>query len=450
MSLAYGHEGQARMLFSYAEGFRMESGDLSWGKTSASTTSGEPGLGLNLKLDSLDLGVWRTLLMETGLGMEQSTLPRALDIQVGRLSWNGEDLGPLRLAGTREASELSGFVDCKYAKGNFSAANPEFGHAALRLDLDSLNLPKLAEDKEGQTPDPARLPTLQIHARQLLRQGANLGELALETEQWTAGMNIKRMNLHTENHNLDLRGSWMRQDGRDETKLAGKLKVSDLGGFLTLLGFDKEILYTPTESAFSLNWQGSPHQFSATAMAGDVRLKMGRGSVLQVEPGLGRALGMLNLYTLRRLLLLDFSDLFGKGLAYDGMEGVFNLETGQARTKGFVIDAAAADILVIGRVGLADHDFDQTISVMPHPLASIPLAVPMVGGAAVGAVINIASRLVGAEDANITSTNYAVTGTWDNPQIKRVGGSTPFDMINRAWTGIKDISGMGSNNAEQP
>jgi uncharacterized protein YhdP len=318
------------------------------------------------------------------------------------------------------------------------------------LELDFLSLPKLSDnDPPANPPDPAGLPALQVHARHLFRQSAELGELDLETEHWTAGMNIKRLNIKAENHEIGMLGSWMRQDGQHLTKLDGTLKVRDLGNFLTLLGYGKEIQHTPTEAGFALNWNGAPQQFSKATVGGDIRLKLGRGSVLQMDPGLGRALGMLNLQTLRRLLLLDFSDLFGKGLAYDGMEGVFTLADGQARTKGFVIDAVAADILLMGRVGLVNQDFDQTISVMPHPLASIPLAGALVGGAAVGAVIDIAHRLVGAEDANIASTNYSVTGTWDDPQIKRIQGSIPLQMINRAWSGIKDMSGFGDRGVDK-
>jgi uncharacterized protein YhdP len=235
----------------------------------------------------------------------------------------------------------------------------------------------------------------------------------------------------------------MRQDGHDETKLDGKLKVNDLGNFLNLFGYDKEFYRTPTDAAFSLSWNGAPQQFSSASVAGEVRLNMGRGRSLQFEPGLGRALGMLNMNTLRRLLLLDFSDLFGKGLAYDSMEGVFQLGGGQARTKGFMIDAVAADILIMGRSGLVSHDLEETVSVIPHTAASIPLAGAIVGGAALGAVIDMAHRLVGAEDVNLASTNYSVTGSWDNPQIKHIEGSMPLDMIDRAWSDFKTMSGMG-------
>jgi uncharacterized protein YhdP len=310
-----------------------------------------------------------------------------------------------------------------------------------------LNLPKFPEAREGQppalSPDPAALPALQIHARHLLRQEVDLGELELLTEHWTSGMNIKRLSVIADNHQVAVKGGWMRQDGFDQTKLEGKLKVRDLDSLLNLLGYPQEIHRTPAEAAFSLGWDGAPQQFSPASVDGEVRLTLGRGRVLQVEPGLGRALGVLNLQTLSRLLLLDFSDLFGKGLAYDSMEGVFQLGEGQARTKGFLIDAVAAEILIIGRVGLVSHDLEQTISVIPHKLASIPLAGAIVGGAAVGAVIDMAHRLVGAEDVNLASTNYSVTGSWDAPQIKRIEGSMPLDMIERAWSDFKNMSGMG-------
>jgi uncharacterized protein (TIGR02099 family) len=443
LRLAYGQEGRVRLtLASASEGLRVESGDLEWGKSiPAGTETG--GMRVFVKSDELDLDAWRKVFGETTASTSAS--PRALDIQLNRFHWKGEDLGLLRLTGKREGETMVGEIDCKYAKGSYSAEFPEFSHATLHLNLDSLILPKLADADDEQTKiaDPADWPAMQIHARHFIRQGADLGELELETERWTLGQNIKKLTLQTENHDLALRGSWMRQAGQDETRLEGSLKVRDLGDFIALLGFGREIQATPAESSFYLAWNGAPQQYSAARVAGDVTLKTGRGRVLQVEPGLGRALGMLNLQSLRRLLQMDFSDMFGKGLAYDGMEGSFHLVDGQAKTKAFVIDAVAADILMMGRVGLADHDLDQTISILPHPLASIPLAVPMVGGAAVGAVIDIAHRLVGAESLNLASSNYSVTGAWDNPQLKRIQGSSPLEIVNRAWSGIRNMSGIG-------
>ncbi|MCX7110099.1 MAG: YhdP family protein [Proteobacteria bacterium] len=440
LHLAYGTEGRARLLFSGSEGLSLESGDVAWEKPQP-PASGDTGLGLFLKMGHFDMGEWRTLLKEFGAGPVKA-MPRELDIQIGKLSWDGEDLGPFFLTGKREVGELFGEVDSYYGKGSYRAAFPEFSHALLRLDFERLNFPKFLEGKEGQpptaSPDPAALPALQISARHLLRQGIDLGALELEAEHWTSGLNIKRLSLNSDNHEIGLKGSWMRQEGRDETKLEGRLRVNDLDFFLNLLGYGKEIYRTPTDASFSLGWDGAPQQFSPASVAGGVRLKMGRGRVLPMEPGLGRALGMLNLQTLRRLLLIDFSNLFGSGLAYDSMEGVFHLRGGQAKTDGFMIDAVAAEILVMGRVGLVSHDLEQTISVAPRGRASTPQA-----GAAVGAVIDMAHRLMGADDVNLARTNYAVTGSWDDPQFKHIEGNVSLEMIDRAWSDFKAMSGVG-------
>lgn len=445
LKLDLGNEGGVRLRYSLAEAPRLETGDISWGKPLPSPTDA-PGLSVYLHTSRFDAGTWSGLIGELG-SQSVAAQPRALDIQVEKLSWNGQDLGAFVLSGVRFDDDLQGQVHSHYARGSYALAFNETGPALLRLDLETLLLPKLPEDKNAQSSlaaaDPANLPALQISARRLLRQGADLGALELEADRWGQGLQFKKVTLSSQNHDLSLNGNWSRQDGRDQTRLVGNLKVRDLGHFLTQLEYGKEILNTPTQATFDLSWEGAPHQYSYANLFGDIRLKLGRGSVLQMEPGLGRALGMLNLQTLRRLLLLDFSDIFGKGLAYDGMEGAFHLNEGQATTKGLMIDAAAADILVVGRVGLVDHDFDETVSVVPHTLASIPLAGAIVGGSAVGAVIDMANQLVGGEASNIASTNYQVTGSWDNPQIKRLQGSMAVEVINKAWSDFKNMSGMG-------
>lgn len=448
LSLAYGSEGRAKLLLAdNGERFKLKGGEVSWGRSPAPADGG-PGLGLYLKLAQLDADRWRKFLGELGLDNSPAT-PRGFDIQIGRLIWDGEEWGKFKLTGNREDNILAGEIDCRYATGIYTAENLGSDYAALKMELDSLNLPHFSQERDKQaSKPPSSLPELRIHARQLWRQGADLGELQLETVRNPAGLDIRQLTLRSQNHTLRLNGAWTRQDGRDDTRIEGRLNVHDLGEFLGLLGYSREIANTPTDSAFSLSWPGTPQQFSPANLSGKVGLNMRRGSVLQVEPGLGRALGMLNLQTLRRLVLLDFSDLFGKGLSYDSMKGDFDLQAGQAKTQGFVIDAAAADILIIGRVGLADHDLDEIVSVMPHPLATLPLAVPMVGGAAIGALIDMAQRIVGAEESNLASSNYSVTGSWDSPVIKRVQGSTPLEIVQRTWSRVRGMSGAEDGERE--
>ena len=109
-------------------------------------------------------------------------------------------------------------------------------------------------------------------------------------------------------------------------------------------------------------------------MAGNLELTLGKGSLPEVEPGLGRVIGVLNFKSLWRRLSLDFSDLFGKGLAYDGISGNFKIGSGRAAIESFRVDAVSARIVATGRIGLVARNLEQEIAVIPHTSAALPIA----------------------------------------------------------------------------
>jgi uncharacterized protein (TIGR02099 family) len=446
LDLDYGREAEARLAFGEESGrLRLEGGNVAVGRPSSE--AGEAGLGIFAKLDELDADAWRDWLAANLGEASGGTGMREFEIDAARVLRDGEDLGAVSLHGRRGIGDAwTGSVASRYGKGRFQADWPPLGKPALSLDMDALKLPKLSGDDQAAprgTFDPARLPNLRVRAERLLWREVELGALELETERRAQGLAVKKLAVRKADRSLSLTGGWTRADGKDETRLEGRLSLKSLDRLLTDFGHGGEIRATPLEAGIDLAWSGAPQDFSARRVGGEIKLKLGRGAILKYDPGLSRALGVLNLTTLRRLLLLDFSDLFGKGMAYDGMEGRFHLGAGQATTEGFLIDAVAARIFIAGRVGLIDRDFDQKVAVAPHTLASLPIAGAMVGGAAVGAAIDMAQQLAGRESINIASNHYAITGSWDHPKIARIEGNMTLDMLDRAWTDFKDFSGFG-------
>ena len=76
---------------------------------------------------------------------------------------------------------------------------------------------------------------------------------------------------------------------------------------------------------------------------------------------------------------MDFSDLTDKGLAFDTVHGDFDLRDGNAYTENLLVKGPAAEIGLIGRVGLKNKDYDQTAVVTGSVGNSLPLAA-LVGG----------------------------------------------------------------------
>ncbi|BBA36902.1 hypothetical protein sS8_4979 [Methylocaldum marinum] len=449
LRLSYGPAIRAELSFSKpADGIVLESGNLAIGRL-LPPLGPEPGLAILAQLEELDAGEWRRLLPESPDEPRRNALLRMLELNVENIYWNGEGLGPLSLDMVREDRDWQGHLDCTFGKGTFKATDN-----SIVFDLAHLRLPKRdgAETKPANTGsiDPSVLPNITLNAKRLLWRNADLGPLTLRTERRAHGMIIKTLEGGTENHRFDMHGRWTRSaDKTWGTHLAGKIRVEDLGDLLAGVGYGGEVRDTPSDIDFRVSWLGAPQQFSPAGVAGDIRMKLGKGAILKIEPGFGRVLGMLNLDTLWRRLSFDFSDLFGKGLAYDNVLGTFQLGGGQAVTKGFLIDAVPAKIVINGRAGLVTRDLDQIVTVIPHTSVALPIAGALAGGPAVGAAVLLAQQLVGEEVDSITATHYAVKGSWDEPQITKISSNMPLDILDRAWSGMKDLSGFGTETEKE-
>lgn len=455
--LSYGPEIKARGRWvDEGGGYRLDSADVGIGQPLPANIA--PGVGLYARLDALDGGDWQRWWARqdssAGQGVGSLGLMRELRFHCDQLAWNGARFGLFSLNLEREGKRWTGQLNSGLARGSL-VLTPDL----LSFDLANLRFPKLdAEPPRKQPPpaatgpspdvhdiDPADIPGIKLRAQHLRWQNADLGALEIDTERRAHGMIVKHFTVKAQNHALDLRGQWTRTPARKpSTQLEGKLHIEKLGELLALLGHPGKVRDTASDLRFALNWPGAPWRFEAASVAGEAQLSMGKGGLLKVEPGLGRMIGMLNLDSLWRRLSLDFSDLFGQGLAYDSIAGSVRLGAGQAVTDGFLVDAISARILVSGRAGLVSRDLDQAITVVPHASVALPIAGVLAGGPAVGAAAYVAQQLIGEQVDNLAATHYAVTGSWNDPTVSRVNRYTPLDMLDRAWTGVKDISGLGS------
>lgn len=457
VALTYGTDLRAQLRFTGRESnLRLASGAIAWGRPLPAADPA-PGLSLSARLDALDLGEWlRWWKAMPGGGGAPLVAPRRLDFAVRKLAFNGAPLGAFALVLNREAERWQGRIETDHGSGQLSVSVD-----SVRVDLDTLELPEkldgiLAERAPSTVPggqdeiDPATVPGLKFQTRRLLWKKTDLGPLELETERHAHGMILKKLTLTGKTHTLEVHGDWTRTPRRlPSTHIEGKGHLDSLGDFLAALGRNGKVRDTPSDLEFTLDWPGSPYRFSAGSVAGSFHLNLGKGALLEVEPGLGRVIGVLNLNSFWRRLALDFSDLFGKGWDYDGITGSFRIGNGQAVTESFLIDAASARIIANGRVGLVDRDLDQTVAVIPHTSAALPIAGALAGGPAVGAAVFVAQELIGEQVDNITATRYSVRGPWENPTITRIHGNLPLDVIDRAWSGVKNLPVFG-NPPEEP
>jgi uncharacterized protein YhdP len=123
---------------------------------------------------------------------------------------------------------------------------------------------------------------------------------------------------------------------------------------------------------------------------------------------------------LPRRLALDFSDLTDKGFAFDTIRADFDLREGNAYTDNVLVKGPAAEIGLIGRVGLKNKDYDQT-AVVTGSLSSSPLPLAgFVAGPVVGAAVLLFTQVFKQPLKGLVRGYYRITGGWDNPTVERI------------------------------
>ena len=287
----------------------------------------------------------------------------------------------------------------RVVRGRFSRVYiPDASSAALGGDL-----------------DPAAMPALDVEAQDVRIGSKHLGHTVLQAAPVDGLFRVDRFQSRNPAFELDANGDWRRGPDGDRSQFDIELRAPDLGRMLEGFGFARLIEGGRTEAGIRGSWAGSPAAFALENIDGVLTLKVGSGRIADIDPGVGRLFGLLNLREIPRRLVLDFRDIFSQGMRFSSIEGSFQLDVGEAYTDNVMLKSPSADILVTGRTGLILRDYDQTLEVTPRVGGTLPVVGVIAGGPAGAAAGLLMQGLMRAH--KVSHMVYRVTGSWDEPII---------------------------------
>ena len=269
--------------------------------------------------------------------------------------------------------------------------------------------------------DPAAVPPLSLDVEDLRFGDARLGTAKLRTRQQADGLYVDQLQLRSPGQQIDVRGRWTGTGAAARTRFAAEVKSENFGALFDDLGLGDRVGGGHGQVTAEAGWPGSPAAFRLAALDGSVKLAVRDGHLLEVEPGAGRVLGLLSVAEVRRRLMLDFSDFFSKGFAFNRIDGDIRVGGGLARSDNLLIDGPAAEIAIRGDTDLRSEQFDQTVDVKPKS-ANVLTAVGAVAGGPIGAAVGaVANAVLKKPLAEMGAKTYRVTGPWKSPKVEVVG-----------------------------
>ncbi len=382
---------------------------------------GEPGLWVSGSLAQLDLDAWRNVALPEG----ESPVPlREVTVNFADLKLLNRHLHDTRVRLRPSGKGWSLILAGREITGEI-ATIPEGKAVNVLANFKRLAIP---EAEPGAPVTPAEslgsLRSLDLGADSVAWQGRELGELRLRLSPVKQGLKVEYFRLVNGESHMEGKGI-VADHPRRPTRLELDFMSGNLGKLLGQLGSPGRLRGGEAKISGILGWTGGLEDFNHATLNGDMAVNIRQGQFLKVDPGAAKLLGILNLQALPRRIALDFRDVFTEGFAFDEIAGGVHLERGSAYAKDLRMNGPAAKIRMGGVVDLDKETQNLRFVIQPRLEDTVAVAGAILGGPVVGLGTLLASKVLKDPIGQAATFEYAVTGTWSEPQVRKIPRRPP-------------------------
>lgn len=399
-------------------------------------------MSLQVDLASLKIDEWQSFI--NNLEQRQDTngfFPplRSINIMVERLSLFGQTLTDVSLNGFKNQDYWQIGVLSEQAKGIVKRYH-DIEKQGIVADFEYF---RLSSSGAGAGPQLTKaelqaIPKLAFKCQQCQVGGYDLGKVSFDSTSDELGLAVNNLSLEALSTSLVLSGLWGADEQGEFAKVSGILESKDVVDTLKLLSFSSSIKDSDAKVEFDLGWRGSIYAPVVETMAGSVDWHLGEGHIAEVSDQGARIFSIFSLDSLRRRLVLDFRDVFIKGIFFNSFDGRFELERGVAVTHDTKMDGTAGDLEVVGSINLANTNLDYYLTFAPRLISNVPLVAGVVTSTPQVFVLAFALTKVLEPIIEVVSqVNFKLTGTVDKPEFvevdrKRKKYKVPNHMLPKA------------------
>jgi len=372
-----------------------------------------PGTLVYGSLPEFNLDGWLPLLSG-----EEAGARVALDLNVGAFDAFGRRFLNLALRAGAEPSRWSANVKADELAGDLSYRGGQRPRLVARLAHLTVPDESPLPARRPRAPlRPSELPALDLVADDFTFEGKQLGRFELQANRSGDDWRIESMKMTNPDASFSGHGVWRAVPS--QTALEFDINAADVGRYLARVGQPGSVKGGRAQMHGSLVWQGSPATLDFPSLTGEVSLRAEDGQFLELEPGIGKLIGLMSLQALPRRVTLDFSDVFSKGFQFDRITSGAQLEQGVIRLKEFRMRGSAADVEMSGDADINHETQNLRVRVVPSLGDSAAIGVALVNPVA-GVAAAIAQRLLKNPLGQIFAYDYSVTGSWADPKVIKI------------------------------
>ncbi len=303
------------------------------------------------------------------------------------------------------------------------------GEEPLKVMLETLDVPGGdADGDRGDVLDPAMvtdLPAADVQVDRLTVAGEDYGRWRFSMRPQGDDLKLVDLQARVRGVTVDAPEGLVWHGGANETRFAGALRVEDLAKVLPRWGYAPSVKTESASLSGTFRWAGSPVAVDLLKLRGQGRARAENGHFLEVESGAGalRILSLMNFTAIAKRMSLNFSDVFGRGVSFDELDGRIGLDEGVLEfLEPMAVDGTGSRFRITGTVDLEQGRLNNEMLVtlpvsrsLPWYAAYVALANPLAGlGVLVG------ERVLRKPLEQFSSAKYRIGGTLDDPAVEFV------------------------------
>ncbi len=364
-----------------------------------------------------------------------SLLPSLVSIAATEVRSGGREVKNVVVGASRVEGFWRANISAQDISGYFTWRDSVPGQGnvgVLTARFNRLKIPKSrAQDVETLLDSaPSDLPGVDISAEELVFDETNFGKLSFVAQNSNrAGVpvwSIKELKLDNPFAKFSATGEWASPSNvsgtnskQRKTDLAFDLQIADSGGLLNLIGIKDAVKSAPGSIKGNISWFGSPLALDHPSLSGELQIALEKGQFLKVDPGAAKLVGVLNLQSLPKRLVFDFSDMVAQGFTFDKVAGSATIVKGIARTEDLEIRGVQARIKINGTADIARETQDLQIFVTPEINAGLASLAYTAINPAIGLGTLIAQTVLRKPIQEAFSYEVDVTGSWIDPKVEQ-------------------------------
>jgi uncharacterized protein YhdP len=249
------------------------------------------------------------------------------------------------------------------------------------------------------------------------------GMVAIKTRNSTNRITIESLKINNPSSSSSVTGEWTSdaQGNNERVIIDTTSQIKDLGAVVTYWGNPKAVEGGKGTISAKLDWSGPPYDPSFDTLAGNVKINLENGRLLQVDSGFAKIIGVFSLQSLLKFATFDLQGSLGNvvtsGTSFNALSGDFVLRNGVARTQNFTMQLNQARVATSGLVNIPKQTQDLRITIFPTIDATAGALALFAVNPIIGASALIGQYLISNQLNRTLQTDYLVQGSWDKPDV---------------------------------